>query len=124
MGLWGFSNPVPRIRTFESPDVELITSVDAKTIMSKLEERYSRRNFALGTIHLAFGLDDAKKTGVASPLEQCLRYFKHNANTDACFGDIQSSVTLLSPEDQERFLQEIKAFAHGDKVLESHLSLD
>jgi len=91
--------------------------------MSQLEERYSRRNFALGTIHLALGLDDAEKAGVGSPLEQCLRYFKQNASKNACFGDIQTSVAFLSPEDQQRFLQEIKAFADGDKVRESFLYL-
>lgn len=97
----------------------LIISVDAKTVMTQLEERYSQRNFALGTIHLAFGLDDAEEAGVGSPLEQCLRYFRQNACKNACFGDIQTSVAFLSPEDQERFLQEIKAFAHDDKVPDS-----
>jgi N-acetyltransferase B complex (NatB) non catalytic subunit len=91
-------------------------SVDVEEVMSKLEEKYSRRNFALGTIHLAFDLEDPEKAGIESPLTQCIRYFERNASKNACFGDMQSSVTFLSPQDQQDFLKEIKAFPHDDKV--------
>lgn len=86
--------------------------------MTKLEEKQARRNFALGIIDLAFDLDDPEKAGIGAPLEQCIRYFKRNATTNACFGDIQSHVALLSADDQQHFLKEIKAFNHDDKVFD------
>jgi N-acetyltransferase B complex (NatB) non catalytic subunit len=84
--------------------------------MSILEEKSSRRNFALGTIHFAYDLEDQGKAGIGSPLEHCIRYFKQNASKNACFGDLQSSVSFLSGEDQQIFLKEIKAFSQDDTV--------
>lgn len=84
--------------------------------MSILEERSSRRNFALGTIHFAYDLEDQGKAGIGSPLEHCIRYFKQNASKNACFGDLQSSVSFLSADDQQTFLKKIKAFIQDDSV--------
>jgi hypothetical protein len=87
--------------------------------MSILEERSSRRNFALGTIHFAYDLEDQGKAGIGSPLEHCIRYFKQNASKNACFGDLQSSVSFLSADDQQTFLKQIKAFIEDDSVFHS-----
>ena len=79
-----------------------------KELLALLDEKYSNRNFALGTIYVSEQcytdhiLDD-----LPSPKDQCVRYFRFYHRKIACFRDIQLFVARLSKEDQESFLTEI-----------------
>ena len=83
-------------------------------LSAKLDEKYSHRNFALGTIYLSAAcypgliFEDLR-----SPKEQCVRYFSRFHHKTACFRDLQSYVSDLSTEDQGAFVQEIGSI-HGE----------
>ena len=74
-------------------------------LLHKLDEKYSHRNFALGTIYLAVACyPDLRFEGLDPPREQCIRYFKCYHRKSACFRDIQGYVANLSKDDQTKFL--------------------
>ena len=100
------------------------SSEGIKALISKLEDKYSRRNFALGKIYLSTRLNpDSIIEGLGSPREQCTRYFTQYYRKSACFGDIQSYVANLSKEDQSAFLKEINSFSDETEVLHSVIFL-
>lgn len=81
-----------------------------KVLLDKLEEKYSHRNFALGTIYLGVACyPDMRFEGLDPPREQCTHYFKCYHRKSACFRDIQSYVANLSKADQSKFLEDIAA---------------
>lgn len=85
--------------------------------MEKLDNKYSLRNFALGTIYLSAKCEpDLKVEGLGSPREQCVRYFKQYHRKSACFGDIKSYVADLSKADQETFLKSINSISDDGEV--------
>ena len=98
----------------------LICSEGVHALLSKLDDKYSHRNFALGTIHLSAECSpDLIIEGLKSPREQCLRYFMHYHCKSACFGDLQTYVADLSKEDQAGFLRDINSISDEAAV---HLS--
>jgi len=79
-----------------------------KELLTFLDEKYSNRNFALGTIYISEQCHpDRILDGLPSPKDQCVRYFRFYHRKIACFRDIQLFVSRLSKEDQESFLTEI-----------------
>jgi hypothetical protein len=66
---------------------------------------------------------DSKIEGLASPREQCTRYFTQYYRKSACFGDIQSYVANLSEADQSAFLKDISSFSDETEVRPSILYL-
>ena len=91
-----------------------------RVLLHKLDEMYSRRNFALGTIYLAAVCHpDMKFEGLDPPREQCTRYFKCYHRKSACFRDIQYYVANLSQDDQNGFLDDIKIVSDEKEVIVS-----
>jgi len=89
-----------------------------KVLLHKLEEKYSRRNFALGTIYLAVACyPDMRFEGLDRPREQCTRYFKCYHRKSACFRDIQDYVANLSKDDRANFLEDIALVSDETEVI-------
>jgi hypothetical protein len=96
-----------------------------KVLVHKLDEKYSHRNFALGTIYLAVACHpNLRFEGLDPPSEQCARYFACYHRKSACFRDIQSYVAILSKDDQQRFLEDIAALSDDTEVIGSFLICD
>jgi hypothetical protein len=88
-----------------------------KALLSKLENKYSLRNFALGTVYLSVKCyPDLTFEGLRPPRIQCSRYFGHYRRKNACFRDIQSYVAELPEEEQTKFLQDIALVSDDDEV--------
>jgi len=96
-----------------------------KVLLHKLEEKYSHRNFALGTIYLGVACyPDMRFEGLDPPREQCTRYFKCYHRKSACFRDIQSNVANLSKDDQSKFLEDIASVSDDTEVINSIIVAD
>jgi len=89
-----------------------------RVLLHKLDEKYSRRNFALGTIYLGVACyPDMAFEGLDPPREQCTRYFKCYHRKSACFRDIQSYVANLGKDDQAKFLEDIASVSDETEVI-------
>jgi hypothetical protein len=89
-------------------------------LISKLDEKYSHRNFALGTIYLSVSCSsDLVMEKLGSSREQCSRYFDYYHRKSACFGDLQSYVAGLSDEDKGKFMQHIASLLSQNEVQHS-----
>jgi hypothetical protein len=86
-------------------------------LVSKLNDKYSQRNFALGTIYLsASRSSDLACEGLYTSREECIRYFAHYHRKTACFRDIQSYVADLSKDHQQVFIQDILSMPNKEEV--------
>jgi hypothetical protein len=89
-----------------------------KVLLHKLDQKYSHRNFALGTIYLAVACyPDLRFEGLDPPREQCTRYFQCYHRKSACFRDIQGHVANLSKDDQSKFLEDIALVSDETEVI-------
>jgi N-acetyltransferase B complex (NatB) non catalytic subunit len=85
------------------------------TLQSKLDKKYSLRNFALGTIYLSTKCIPNLTFDGLRPLRiQCTRYFAHYRRKNACFGDIQTYVAALAKAEQATFLNDIALVSDDD----------
>jgi hypothetical protein len=76
------------------------------SLFSKLEEKYSKRNFALGTVYLSVECK-GQIDGLPSAKDACARYFNAYRRKSACFRDIQTYIANLPEKEYSLFLEDI-----------------
>jgi len=88
-----------------------------RALATKLEERHSSRNFALGAVYLSpIFYPGLIFDGLRSPKDQCVLYYRRYSHKGSCFRDIQMYVSELSKEDQATFIREIEIFSDESEV--------
>jgi N-acetyltransferase B complex (NatB) non catalytic subunit len=83
-------------------------SEQVKQLVSKLEAKFSERNFAHGILFIVYMYPDDVNMHGLEPTEQCIRYFKRYYQKNACFQDLQVAQSLIPKEKRLEFLSEIE----------------
>ena len=86
----------------------LIFREQISKLTTKLEEKYSHRNYAHGIMYLSIAYPEDVGFHGFGQKEQCVRYFNHYAWKSACFRDIASAVALLPKDIHLEFLRDIE----------------